>query len=651
MDRHQSPFALRLDLLAQWRARIDRSASELARWLKQHDLYGEAERDTLRTLRDRLRGDRMMVAFVAEFSRGKSELINALLFAQTGRRILPASAGRTTMCPVEMRWDPQRPAELALLPIATRTEGLALADLREQPQAWTRTALDPHDPQGLADALRRVTDTRRASIDEARDLGLWDDEDEANQPPRAPDGSVEIPLWRHAVVNFPHPLLERGLVVLDTPGLNAVGAEPELTLGLLPSAQAAVFVLAADTGVTRSDLTLWREHLLPRSLERFVVLNKIDILADPMAPGTDLEAVIRRQCETAARLLEVESQRVYALSAREAVMARASRREADLVKSRLPLLEEALGELVPRQHGVLAQAVREDLDLLTAQVGRALTDRRRQHAEQLLELRSLRGKSSSKVRLLLKRVQEESDQFEESATRLATVRAVQLKMQRAAQAPLSRDAVRRVVNSWRPTGGLRSWFSGGGEGLDTLFLQLGSALQRSRELALEMPPMLSASVDQINTEFGFALVVEELPDMDRALRDLGLVEKGFREHLASVRSWRAHSPAVVEQYRNLLLSRLRFVFESAHDTLEQWGRAVGMQFDVQLLERRRAFRRRRDSLERIRLAANELESRIAEMETGEQLLRARQQELQAVFAAANEAALALNDPVAERAAA
>jgi hypothetical protein len=40
-----------------------------------------------------------------------------------------------------------------------------------------------------------------------------------------------VPAWRHAVINYPHPLLKRGLVVIDTPGLNAIGAEPELTLG------------------------------------------------------------------------------------------------------------------------------------------------------------------------------------------------------------------------------------------------------------------------------------------------------------------------------------------------------------------------------------------------------------------------------------
>jgi hypothetical protein len=74
------------------------------------------------------------------------------------------------------------------------------------------------------------------------------------------NGEVEIPRWRHAIINFPHPLLDKGLVILDTPGLNALGAEPELTLNMLASAHGVMFILAADTGVTKSDLAVWRDR-------------------------------------------------------------------------------------------------------------------------------------------------------------------------------------------------------------------------------------------------------------------------------------------------------------------------------------------------------------------------------------------------------
>lgn len=59
----------------------------------------------------------------------------------------------------------------------------------------------------------------------------------------------------------------------------------ELTLSLLPNAHAVLFVLAADTGVTQSDLAVWNEHIgTPgrRKRGRLVVLNKIDSMWDEL---------------------------------------------------------------------------------------------------------------------------------------------------------------------------------------------------------------------------------------------------------------------------------------------------------------------------------------------------------------------------------
>ena len=74
----------------------------------------------------------LSVAFVAEFSRGKSELINAIFFAEYGNRMLPSSAGRTTMCPTELMYDPSLAPSLRLLPIETRADNLSTGDYRDQ---------------------------------------------------------------------------------------------------------------------------------------------------------------------------------------------------------------------------------------------------------------------------------------------------------------------------------------------------------------------------------------------------------------------------------------------------------------------------------------------------------------------------------------
>ena len=61
--------------------------------------------NSLSTIIQALVTDRVTLAFVAEFSRGKTELINALFFAETGVRLLPSTPGRTTMSPTELFYD------------------------------------------------------------------------------------------------------------------------------------------------------------------------------------------------------------------------------------------------------------------------------------------------------------------------------------------------------------------------------------------------------------------------------------------------------------------------------------------------------------------------------------------------------------------
>ncbi len=435
-----------LDALATWRHVLARELEDLSRFFTSNDLLSAPSADIAESLRQRVLADKLVVAFVAEFSRGKSELINAIFFADTGRRILPASPGRTTMCPVELGWDDRHPPMLDLLPIDTRRDGSSLIELRATREGWKRVALDPSDPDALASALSEVTHTRKVPPGIARELGLWSDSHPEDNPPLDAAGLVEVPAWRHAMINYPHPLLARGLVVLDTPGLNAIGTEPELTLGLLPGAHAALFLLGADAGVTKSDLSVWNEHLGGQAMACFVVLNKVDMLADPLLGAEENEALVRKQCEVTAQTLQMPRDRVFPVSARIALHARLNGDEAELARSRLPALEAALtDELLPARQTVLTQALVQGVESLRAQVNARLRDQRRQNSEQLLELRGLRGKSGTRVRNLLDRVQEDAAEFERCVARLTALRAVQTRLLRDTQTQLSSERIRAEV--------------------------------------------------------------------------------------------------------------------------------------------------------------------------------------------------------------
>ena len=634
-------FAISLDALSGWRTTLGRRLDEVSRYLADHEMVDAPASAQLAALRERIGNEKLVVAFVAEFSRGKSELINAIFFADTGRRVLPATPGRTTMCPVELAWDADENAALMLLPIETRLEGLSLGELRPQRRAWSIRPLQISDPQRLAESLQEVTRTKWVVKEQARELGFWDDEQPDDNPPVDDQGRVEVPAWRHALINYPHPLLKQGLVVLDTPGLNAIGAEPELTLSLLPTAHATVFILGADTGVTKSDLGVWRDHLGTHALSRFVVLNKIDALLDPLATVAQVDAQIAAQCVETARTLGVGIDRVFPVSARQALAARIAGDDEALLASRLPALEAALGsQLLPQRRQVLEQVVSEGAQQLETHVSRRLGDQRRQLAEQMLELRGLRGKSGGKLRLMLERIDVETTEFEQCTVRLQALRVVHSRMLKDALIGLSSDRLREEVAEMQARMNASLLNLGAKKAFIALCLRLRKLLDDAQIRSNEIRDMLGASFAKLNGEFGFSLAMTKSPDIARFIDELGEIEGSYVQYLGLTQALRLSQPRFMEQFRRMLVSKLRVVFENASAELELWNKATSSQVDSQLRERRRNFRRRRESLERVQTAASDLELRIAELEVHDERLQGFLRRARQLFDALREQAKA-----------
>jgi hypothetical protein len=218
-----------------WRDAVHVHVEALRDWLTTQDL-GDAESGMrLNQLLGRLQEDMLIVAFVAEFSRGKSELINAIFFSDYRQRVLPSSAGRTTMCTTELYYTPTLRPSLRLLPIDTKAREGSIADFKRDAGAWTEFPLNLDSAEEMSAILMRLADTMPVDAATAEAYGLINPNDEETARSLERDGCITIPRWRHALINFPHPLLKQGLVILDTPGLNAIGTEPELTLNMLPA--------------------------------------------------------------------------------------------------------------------------------------------------------------------------------------------------------------------------------------------------------------------------------------------------------------------------------------------------------------------------------------------------------------------------------
>jgi len=339
-----------VDAYVTWKRELMREITRYRSWLVNNRLNSDAVEAKLERALRLLRTDHITLAFVGEFSRGKTELINSLFFSEYGQRMLPSQAGRTTMCPTELFFDPRSERSyIRLLPIETRVAEASVSQFKRIPRHWVNIPLDLSDPDNMVQAFTQVAKTKPMPVEQAIQLGFHPDMLEGTGKP----GQVLVPAWRHAMVNFDHPLLRQGLRILDTPGLNALGSEPELTLSMLPNAQAIIFLLSADTGVTASDMAVWQQHI--RQLDEdtqtslFAVLNKIDVLWDDLAGEAFVQNAIQQIQKTTAKQLGIKPEDVLPLSAKQALLAKVRKDQELLIRSQMSNLENLLCERIVTQ--------------------------------------------------------------------------------------------------------------------------------------------------------------------------------------------------------------------------------------------------------------------------------------------------------------
>ncbi|WP_317931419.1 dynamin family protein [Halioxenophilus sp. WMMB6] len=291
-------------------------------WYATSGIHGKQAESLVANAVERLRDHTFNVAFVGEFSRGKTELINALLFEKFHCRLLPSRPGRTTMCPTEIGFNPSLPLNsIQLLPIITRRGGINVRSFKRIPKHWVNLNFDINNPASIQDALGRLAERQFVSEEQARDLGF-----NCSQLNRHPENihEVEIPVWRYAIINLEHPLLAQGLRIIDTPGLNALGTDSELSLHSMSEADNLIFCLSADAPVSATDRTIWRDFINAEdNSHSLVVINKIDSLWDDLISSPSEESTINSVRTDTALALGLPLQQVVPVSGKQALLAKA----------------------------------------------------------------------------------------------------------------------------------------------------------------------------------------------------------------------------------------------------------------------------------------------------------------------------------------
>ncbi|MBL8382020.1 MAG: dynamin family protein [Burkholderiales bacterium] len=616
----------RFQLYSSWRFALGQAITRFRDWMAGNGIADVQGITRIQRLLDRLAEDKLSIAFVAEFSRGKSELINAIFFADYGRRILPSSAGRTTMCPTELLYYDGEPAELRLLPIETRSDARSVAEFRLYPDAWTVLRLDTSSGDAMLEALRQVSQVKRVRVSVAHQLGLFDEKDPDARAMVAADGTVEIPAWRHAVINFPHPLLAQGLVILDTPGLNAIGSEPELTLNLIPNAHAVLFILAADTGVTKSDIQVWREHIggtAPGAPARgrLAVLNKIDSMWDELKSAAEVEAEIARQRSQVAHTLGLPEANVFPISAQKGLFAKVSGDAALLEKSRLPALERALSEdLIPGKQEIVREFIAEEIRNIIGAAQALLATRLTNLKEQRGELDAVRDKNQDTMHGMLERVRAEKERFERSLMQFSAIRSVLARSTNTLFGHLGMEAYTAEVARTHQAIGAASFSAGMLEAMRGFFRRNRELLQTSDRIVAEITDMMAAMYQRFSEDFRLQLSMPRAFSMARYLKELDRVEDSFNRRFGTLSMITHYERTLTRRFFEVVATRIQTAFEIANRDTEGWLKAVMNPLEGQIKERQQTLKRRLESLKRVHQAADTLEERLEEFAESERTL-------------------------------
>ncbi|WP_018608356.1 dynamin family protein [Uliginosibacterium gangwonense] len=619
---------------AQWRGDVGHSIQQLRTWLANNDL-GDAQTDMrIQYLIDRLKEDKLVVAFVAEFSRGKSELINAIFFSDYRTRILPSSAGRTTMCPTELQWEQGQQPGVRLLPIETRARSESVSELRRDPAEWVLEPIALQDTESMQRALQRVSETKRVPREEAERLGFQIDETGIEGAKPDADGLVEVARWRHAIIQFPHPLLEQGLIIVDTPGLNAIGSEPELTLSLLPNAHAVLFILAADTGVTQSDLAVWQKHVNAgrgHTRGRVVVLNKIDGLWDGMRTDAEIKTEIDNQVASVAETLNIDSEMIFPVSAQKALYARVNRDAQLLARSRVMRLENALTtELLPGRQQLLRDNVLVECGDILRRGDELLGARLRGLREQLQEMSDLRGKNQGVIEYMMRKVRQEKDEFESGLKKYHAVRSVFTNISNRVFTHIGMDAVRVETRRTREAMTMAKFTEGLREAMRNYFDMLRERLRNSSQDIEEITNMLDAMYKRFSVEHGLKLTPPSTFSFWQYEREIARLEKAFNEQINTTKVYVRWKNTVTQRFFETIALEARHTFEVANRDIEHWLRAVMAPLETQVREYQLQLRRRLDSVKRVHEATGTLEERINELLQAESSLLQQIAELNAL---------------------
>ncbi|WP_157266050.1 hypothetical protein [Azohydromonas aeria] len=258
---------------------------------------------------------------------------------------------------------------------------------------------------------------------------------------------------------------------------------------------------------------------------------------------------------------------------------------------------------------------------LLAQCLGTLQERHRTHAAaQLRELRELQERSAVRLQVLQQRVNQEAQRLQDCCARLDALRAVHARMAQELLAGLHVQTLHAELRRMREESG-NAWQRPLrlGRAFVALCERLQLRLAQAQRRCDEIHAVMVAGHAEVCDAFALQLQAEAPPPLQPFMDELTVLEGAYARQMTVGKVLHLVRPSFQTRLLRQLQSRLVRLFAGATTELERWSHALWTPVQARLEQSRERLQHRFDGVQRVQLAADDLQQRIGELEALELL--------------------------------
>jgi hypothetical protein len=368
----------------------------------------------------------------------------------------------------------------------------------------------------------------------------------------------------------------------------------------VPSAHAILFLLSIDTGVTKSDLEIWDRYVRPGLPQKIAVLNKIDLMWDELKTTEEIDRAVARMVETTAAHLHLPRERIFALSAQKALLARVKDEPELLEKSGMMALERYLAEeIVPMKRQILCKAVVNEIGGMMISSRASVAKRQESNRAEMGELSGLQGKSREVVQKIWGKITSEKNAYN-AALAEYKVNHGQFQGKRAALVDLLNAQKLDVMLSGAAQAMEDSWTTVGLQrGMKALTQSMSANFEDVFTRSEDIKKMMQGVYNTFIEKFGFQRMTLPSLDLDPHRTKLKLLvheTDAFAKDPINVAHYKG---PLVKKFYGTLVKQARTTFADAKTQTERWIQAVTLPLEIQIKDHKAQLQSRLDNLAKI----------------------------------------------------